>query len=46
VDFSLSNGQTLHGTILSADDTEVQVDFNHPLAGLPLEFEVQVLAIE
>jgi len=46
VDFSLPNGQTLHGTILSADDTEVQVDFNHPLAGLPLEFEVQVLAIE
>ena len=46
VDFSLPNGQTLHGTILSVDDTEVQVDFNHPLAGLPLEFEVQVLAIE
>lgn len=46
VDFGLPNGQILHGTILSVDDTEVQVDFNHPLAGLPVEFEVRVLAIE
>lgn len=46
VDFSLPNGQTLHGTILSVDDTEVQMDFNHPLAGLPVEFEVHILAIE
>jgi FKBP-type peptidyl-prolyl cis-trans isomerase SlpA len=46
VDFSLPNGQTLHGTILNVNDTEVQVDFNHPLAGLPVEFEVRILAIE
>lgn len=46
VDFSLPNGQTLHGTILGLSDTEVEIDFNHPLAGLPVEFEVQILAIE
>jgi FKBP-type peptidyl-prolyl cis-trans isomerase SlpA len=46
VDFSLPNGQTLHGTIRAIDDTEVEVDFNHPLAGLPVEFEIQLLAIE
>ncbi len=46
VDFSLPNGQTLHGTLLSVDDTHVEVDFNHPLAGLPVEFEVHILAIE
>lgn len=45
VDFTLPNGKTLHGTILSLDDTEVEVDFNHPLAGLAVEFEVQILAI-
>lgn len=46
VDFSLPNGQTLHGTILGLTDTEVEIDFNHPLAGLPVEFEVQILTIE
>ncbi len=46
VDFSLPNGQVLHGTILDLDDTQVVVDFNHPLAGLPVEFEVYVLAVE
>lgn len=46
VDFSLPNGQTLSGTILEVNETDVQVDFNHPLAGLPVEFEVEVLAIE
>lgn len=46
VDFSLPNGQTLHGTLLHLTDSEVEIDFNHPLAGLPVEFEVQILAIE
>jgi FKBP-type peptidyl-prolyl cis-trans isomerase SlpA len=45
VDFSLPNGQTLSGTILALNETHVLVDFNHPLAGLPVEFEVEVLAI-
>lgn len=46
VEFELPNGQQLQGRVLEADDTLVRVDFNHPLAGLPVEFEVEVLAIE
>lgn len=46
VEFSLPNGQTLQGTVMEVDETGVKVDFNHPLAGLPVTFEVQVLAVE
>jgi FKBP-type peptidyl-prolyl cis-trans isomerase SlpA len=45
VDFTLPNGQTLTGTVLELDSESVQVDFNHPLAGLPVQFEVKILAI-
>ncbi|TCJ15373.1 peptidylprolyl isomerase [Parasulfuritortus cantonensis] len=46
VDFELPNGQVLTGTILAVEDAVVRIDFNHPLAGLPIEFDVQILAIE
>jgi len=46
VEFDLPNGQHLTGAILEADADAVRVDFNHPLAGLPIEFEVHILAIE
>ena len=46
VEFEMPNGQQLQGLVLEADDTLVRVDFNHPLAGLAVEFEVEVLAIE
>ena len=46
VQFELPNGQTLNGTIIEAGPETVLVDFNHPLAGLPVRFEVQILAIE
>jgi FKBP-type peptidyl-prolyl cis-trans isomerase SlpA len=46
VDFTLPNGQTVSGTVLEIDADNVRVDFNHPLAGLPVNFEVQILAIE
>lgn len=46
VDFILPNGQTLTGTVLEIEADAVRVDFNHPLAGLPVNFEVQILAIE
>lgn len=45
VEFSLPNGQILHGVIRSISTDSVQVDFNHPLAGLPVQFEVKILAI-
>jgi FKBP-type peptidyl-prolyl cis-trans isomerase SlpA len=46
VDFTLPNGQTLTGTVLEIDADKVRIDFNHPLAGLPVTFEVKILAIE
>jgi FKBP-type peptidyl-prolyl cis-trans isomerase SlpA len=45
VDFPLPNGQVLTGTLLEAGPDNVRVDFNHPLAGLPLRFEVELLAV-
>ena len=37
-------GQTVQVTVKSFDDKEVQVDFNHPLAGKDLMFSVTVLS--
>ena len=45
VDFELPNGETLQGRILELDAERVRLDFNHPLAGLPIEFEVEILDI-
>lgn len=46
IEFELPNGQLLTGTILAVEADAVRVDFNHPLAGLPIELDVQTLAIE
>ena len=35
----------LPGVVATIDDTMVTVDFNHPLAGRDLEFEVEILAV-
>jgi FKBP-type peptidyl-prolyl cis-trans isomerase SlyD len=32
-------------TVVSLDDTSVQIDANHPLAGMPLKFDVKIVAI-
>jgi FKBP-type peptidyl-prolyl cis-trans isomerase SlpA len=45
VEFSLPNGQTLAGRILDIGDDAVKVDFNHPLADLSIEFEVEIVRI-
>ncbi len=37
-------GQTVQVTVKSFDDNEVQVDFNHPLAGKDLMFSVTVVS--
>ena len=44
--FPMPNGQTFMATILEVGDNSVKLDFNHPLAGLPVEFEVRILAVE
>jgi len=46
VEFILPNQQILHGIIRNVDVDTVEVDFNHPLAGLPVVFEVKILAIQ
>lgn len=43
VEFTLPNGQTLAGTVLNVAADRVEVDFNHPLADLPIMFEVKIL---
>jgi len=43
VEFTLPDGQTMAGKILNISDQLVEVDFNHPLADLPLEFEVEIV---
>ena len=42
VEFTLDDGQTLTGKILNIGMEHVEVDFNHPLANLPLQFEVEI----
>jgi FKBP-type peptidyl-prolyl cis-trans isomerase 2 len=42
VEFAMPNGQTLAGRILELGADAVQVDFNHPLADLSIEFEVEI----
>lgn len=45
VEFAMPNGQTMAGRILEIGDDAVKVDFNHPLADLSIEFEVEVVRI-
>jgi peptidylprolyl isomerase len=40
------NGRRLRGTIVAVGDENVSVDFNHPLAGQDLTFEITVVGIE
>ena len=44
--FSFQNGDgELPGVITEIVDGEVMVDFNHPLAGKPITFEAEIVAI-
>ena len=45
VEFAMPNGETLAGHILEISDDAVKVDFNHPLADLSIEFEVEIVDI-
>ena len=40
-----ANGE-LPGVIAEFDEEKVTVDFNHPLAGKRLKFEVKIIAVE
>lgn len=44
--FSDASGGELPGMIISFDENEVEVDFNHPLAGRTIMFDVLVHRVE
>ena len=45
VSFADANQAELPGVISSINDTEVVVDFNHPLAGKVLKFDVEIITV-
>ena len=45
VSFADAQGGELPGVIASFDDDKVRVDFNHPLAGKALQFDVEILSV-
>lgn len=46
VEFNLPNGDTVAGTVRAINEDTLLVDFNHPLAGMNIQFIVNVLAVE
>lgn len=44
-EFETPSGQDILGTVLAVKDGMAEVDFNHPLAGQPLVFTVEILDI-
>ncbi|MCV6589464.1 MAG: peptidylprolyl isomerase [Marinobacterium sp.] len=46
ISFADPQGGELPGVVASFDDAKVRVDFNHPLAGKVLQFEVKILKVE
>ncbi|MDA8363303.1 MAG: peptidylprolyl isomerase [Gammaproteobacteria bacterium] len=45
IEFSMPTGEEVPGTVMAVADTEVAVDFSHPLAGHDLVFDVEILAV-
>lgn len=46
VEFNLPNGDTVAGTVRAINEDTLLVDFNHPLAGLNIQFIINVLVVE
>lgn len=46
IGFSTPSGEEIPGMIVSVDEARVEVDFNHPLAGRTLRFDVEILSVE
>lgn len=45
IEFEAPNGQKFAGLVREIDDQTALVDFNHPLAGKAIRFEVEVIGI-
>ncbi|MEJ2687637.1 MAG: FKBP-type peptidyl-prolyl cis-trans isomerase [Gammaproteobacteria bacterium] len=46
IGFTTPGGDEVPGAVQAVQGEEVKVDFNHPLAGHTLTFEVRILAVE
>ena len=46
VSFADANKQELPGMIVAIEEGKVEVDFNHPLAGKDITFDVKILDVE
>jgi FKBP-type peptidyl-prolyl cis-trans isomerase SlpA len=46
IGFSTPSGEEVPGTIVEVGEDEVVVDFNHPLAGHEITFEVEIVDIK
>jgi len=45
IGFNTPGGEELSGTIIAFDDVTVEVDFNHPLAGRVVIFDVEIIDV-
>jgi len=46
ISFSLPNGDEIPGYVLATTDDNVTVDFDHPLAGRDVRFDIEILDID
>ena len=46
VQFHLEDGDDVDGTLKSVNEDTVTVDFNHPLAGKDLTFEIEIVSVD
>jgi FKBP-type peptidyl-prolyl cis-trans isomerase SlpA len=46
IGFTTPSGEEIPGAVLEVQDDEVKVDFNHPLAGHELIFDVEILEVQ
>jgi FKBP-type peptidyl-prolyl cis-trans isomerase SlpA len=44
--FETPRGENIPGTILSVDNEQATVDFNHPLSGQDIVFRVEILGVD
>ncbi len=46
IEFATENDDTLPGTILDFNESEVRIDLNHPLAGQTIRYSVKIVAVD
>ncbi len=46
IEFEQANGSVLPGVLREMNDCSVKVDFNHPLAGKSIRFDIEIVSID